>query len=157
MQSSFLVLFYFLLFERQDFRTNHLTLPTLLHNRLFLQGLDKYGRGDWRNISKLCVHSRTPTQVASHAQKYFKWMVVVDKRTKSSIHNATILDNRKIVTQQVQTTQLVGGASGDSVIEFVVVICMILWLIASGICFPICWAPRILVQELICSSLCLVL
>ncbi|KAF8672095.1 hypothetical protein HU200_049780 [Digitaria exilis] len=40
-------------------------------HKLFLLGLKKYGRGDWRNISRNFVTSRTPTQVASHAQKYF--------------------------------------------------------------------------------------
>ncbi|KAI3735104.1 hypothetical protein L6452_14592 [Arctium lappa] len=37
----------------------------------FLIGLEKLGKGDWRGISKKYVPSRTPTQVASHAQKYF--------------------------------------------------------------------------------------
>ncbi|KVI04476.1 Homeodomain-like protein, partial [Cynara cardunculus var. scolymus] len=37
----------------------------------FLIGLEKLGKGDWRGISKNYVPSRTPTQVASHAQKYF--------------------------------------------------------------------------------------
>ena len=40
-------------------------------HKLFLQGLDKYGKGDWRSISRQCVLTRTPAQVASHAQKYF--------------------------------------------------------------------------------------
>nr|ABK21273.1 unknown [Picea sitchensis] len=40
-------------------------------HRLFLMGLAKHGKGDWRGISKNFVVSRTPTQVASHAQKYF--------------------------------------------------------------------------------------
>jgi SHAQKYF class myb-like DNA-binding protein len=38
---------------------------------LFLNGLKKYGKGDWRSISRNCVVTRTPSQVASHAQKYF--------------------------------------------------------------------------------------
>ncbi|KAL0717302.1 hypothetical protein Bca4012_066624 [Brassica carinata] len=40
-------------------------------HRLFLVGLRKLGKGDWRGISRNYVMSRTPTQVASHAQKYF--------------------------------------------------------------------------------------
>ncbi|KAL0048546.1 hypothetical protein WJX82_005510 [Trebouxia sp. C0006] len=40
-------------------------------HRAFLAGLDKLGKGDWRGISKDYVTTRTPTQVASHAQKYF--------------------------------------------------------------------------------------
>ena len=40
-------------------------------HRLFLAGLEKLGKGDWRGISRHFVQSRTPTQVASHAQKYF--------------------------------------------------------------------------------------
>ncbi|XP_027341891.1 transcription factor MYBS3 [Abrus precatorius] len=40
-------------------------------HRLFLIGLQKLGKGDWRGIARRFVVSRTPTQVASHAQKYF--------------------------------------------------------------------------------------
>eukprot|EP00899_Mesostigma_viride_P017102 jgi/Mesvir1/25393/Mv01432-RA.1 len=40
-------------------------------HRLFLIGLQKLGKGDWRGISRHVVQTRTPTQVASHAQKYF--------------------------------------------------------------------------------------
>ena len=40
-------------------------------HKLFLQGLEIYGKGDWRNISRQCVKTRNPAQVASHAQKYF--------------------------------------------------------------------------------------
>nr|KYP49343.1 Myb-like protein J [Cajanus cajan] len=40
-------------------------------HRLFLLGLQNVGKGDWRGISRNFVKTRTPTQVASHAQKYF--------------------------------------------------------------------------------------
>uniref|UniRef100_A0A7N0ZWW8 Uncharacterized protein n=1 Tax=Kalanchoe fedtschenkoi TaxID=63787 RepID=A0A7N0ZWW8_KALFE len=40
-------------------------------HRLFLIGLHKLGKGDWRGIARNYVITRTPTQVASHAQKYF--------------------------------------------------------------------------------------
>ncbi|XP_047329430.1 transcription factor MYB1R1-like [Impatiens glandulifera] len=40
-------------------------------HKLFILGLQKVGKGDWRGISKNFVKTRTATQVASHAQKYF--------------------------------------------------------------------------------------
>ncbi|WVZ19271.1 hypothetical protein V8G54_006593 [Vigna mungo] len=40
-------------------------------HRVFLLGLQKLGKGNWRDISKSFVKTRTPVQVASHAQKYF--------------------------------------------------------------------------------------
>ncbi|KAF6149966.1 hypothetical protein GIB67_008687 [Kingdonia uniflora] len=40
-------------------------------HRTFLAGLENLGKGDWRGISRRYVTTRTPTQVASHAQKYF--------------------------------------------------------------------------------------
>ncbi|KAJ1286342.1 hypothetical protein BS78_03G345900 [Paspalum vaginatum] len=60
-------------------------------HRLFLQGLEKYGRGDWRNISRFSVRSRTPTQVASHAQKYFNRQLNPASRDskRKSIHDIT--------------------------------------------------------------------
>eukprot|EP00892_Ulva_mutabilis_P005111 jgi/Ulvmu1/2972/UM015_0012.1 len=38
---------------------------------LFLLGLEEHGRGAWRAIASDFVGTRTATQVASHAQKYF--------------------------------------------------------------------------------------
>ncbi|KAJ4761383.1 Duplicated homeodomain-like superfamily protein [Rhynchospora pubera] len=59
-------------------------------HRLFLLGLNKYGKGDWRNISRNFVLTRTPTQVASHAQKYFIRLNSGNKdKRRPSIHDIT--------------------------------------------------------------------
>ena len=47
-------------------------------------GLDKVGKGDWRGISRNFVKTRTPTQVASHAQKYFLRRSNVNRRRRRS-------------------------------------------------------------------------
>ncbi|WCJ19785.1 Duplicated homeodomain-like superfamily protein [Euphorbia peplus] len=63
-------------------------------HRRFLLGLLKHGKGDWRNISRNFVVSKTPTQVASHAQKYFirqQLSGVKDKR-RPSIHDITTVN-----------------------------------------------------------------
>ncbi|KAG9459138.1 hypothetical protein H6P81_003646 [Aristolochia fimbriata] len=59
-------------------------------HRRFLIGLQKYGKGDWRSISRHSVLTRTPTQVASHAQKYYLRLNSTKKEKKrSSIHDIT--------------------------------------------------------------------
>ncbi|KAI8031349.1 Transcription factor SRM1 [Camellia lanceoleosa] len=59
-------------------------------HRLFLLGLEKYGKGDWKGISRNFVVSRTPTQVASHAQKYFIRQSSANReRRRTSIHDIT--------------------------------------------------------------------
>ncbi|KAI3954052.1 hypothetical protein MKW98_017876 [Papaver atlanticum] len=53
-------------------------------HRLFLLGLQKVGKGDWRGISRNFVKTRTPTQVASHAQKYFLRRSNLNRRRRRS-------------------------------------------------------------------------
>ncbi len=63
-------------------------------HRLFLMGLAKFGKGDWRSISRNFVITRTPTQVASHAQKYFIRLNSQSKKDKrrASIHDITSVE-----------------------------------------------------------------
>ncbi|GAB4831867.1 hypothetical protein Ancab_005882 [Ancistrocladus abbreviatus] len=59
-------------------------------HRRFLLGLQKHGKGDWRNISRNFVISKNPTQVASHAQKYFLRQLSGGKdKRRPSIHDIT--------------------------------------------------------------------
>lgn len=61
--------------------------------RRFLLGLQKHGRGDWRNISRNFVISKTPTQVASHAQKYYLRQLSGGKdKRRPSIHDITTVN-----------------------------------------------------------------
>ncbi|MQL78832.1 hypothetical protein Taro_011254 [Colocasia esculenta] len=53
-------------------------------HRMFLVGLQRLGKGDWRGISRNFVVSRTPTQVASHAQKYFIRQTNATRRKRRS-------------------------------------------------------------------------
>ncbi|CAN0900724.1 Transcription factor MYB1R1 [Linum grandiflorum] len=53
-------------------------------HKLFLIGLHKVGKGDWRGISRNFVKTRTPTQVASHAQKYFLRRLNINRRRRRS-------------------------------------------------------------------------
>ncbi|KAM0938102.1 putative transcription factor MYB/SANT family [Dioscorea sansibarensis] len=59
-------------------------------HRRFLQGLEKHGKGDWRTIARCEVRTRTSTQVASHAQKFFQRQNSASKEFKrKSIHDIT--------------------------------------------------------------------
>ncbi|XP_057441832.1 transcription factor DIVARICATA-like [Lotus japonicus] len=62
-------------------------------HRGFLMGLQKYGIGDWRNIARNFVLTKTPTQVASHARKYYKKQKVSGDKDRRSIHDITTVNN----------------------------------------------------------------
>ncbi|XP_047972909.1 transcription factor SRM1-like [Salvia hispanica] len=80
-------------------------------HRLFLLGLDKYGKGDWRSISRNFVVTRTPTQVASHAQKYFIRLNSMNKdRRRSSIHDITSVANGDVSSPQGPITGQTNGS-----------------------------------------------
>ncbi|CAL0330959.1 unnamed protein product [Lupinus luteus] len=83
-------------------------------HRLFLLGLEKYGKGDWRSISRNFVVTRTPTQVASHAQKYFIRLNSMNKdRRRSSIHDITSVNNGDASAAQGPITGQANGSAGN--------------------------------------------
>ncbi|KAL6884542.1 hypothetical protein ACP4OV_010478 [Aristida adscensionis] len=79
-------------------------------HRLFLLGLDKFGKGDWRSISRNFVISRTPTQVASHAQKYFIRLNSMNRdRRRSSIHDITSVTAGDVAAAAAGGAPITGG------------------------------------------------
>jgi len=58
----------------------------LFYDRQFLRGVEEYGKSNLTDIAKNVVVTKTPAQVASHAQKYFLRQKS-GKRTRPSIHD----------------------------------------------------------------------
>ncbi|KAJ6799156.1 transcription factor MYB1R1-like isoform X3 [Iris pallida] len=73
-------------------------------HRTFLAGLEKLGKGDWRGISRNFVTTRTPTQVASHAQKYFlRQSNPNKKKRRSSLFDVVINENATCTPPETPT------------------------------------------------------
>lgn len=75
-------------------------------HRLFLIGLQKLGKGDWRGIARNYVMSRTPTQVASHAQKYFIRQSNATRRKRRSSLFDMVADDMATDTPLVPEEQI---------------------------------------------------
>lgn len=80
-------------------------------HKLFLLGLQQVGKGDWRGISRNFVKTRTPTQVASHAQKYFlrrhnqnrrrRRSSLFDITTDTVMESSTMIDDEQFQQETV--------------------------------------------------------
>nr|CAB3475917.1 unnamed protein product [Digitaria exilis] len=81
-------------------------------HRRFLAGLEKLGKGDWRGISRHFVTTRTPTQVASHAQKYFlRQSSLTQKKRRSSLFDVFQVENAETSTSASERSRLKDAAS----------------------------------------------
>ncbi|KAL0327501.1 UNVERIFIED_CONTAM: Transcription factor KUA1 [Sesamum angustifolium] len=71
-------------------------------HKLFLVGLQQLGKGDWRGISRNFVTSRTSTQVASHAQKFF---LRQNNHSNNNTYNPTTLISMEVVRKAAQVQE----------------------------------------------------
>ncbi|EEF46386.1 DNA binding protein, putative [Ricinus communis] len=83
-------------------------------HRLFLIGLQKLGKGDWRGIARNYVVSRTPTQVASHAQKYFIRQTNATRRKRRSSLFDMVPDMATEPQSVPEEHELPSGQLGDT-------------------------------------------
>ncbi|KAF6158503.1 hypothetical protein GIB67_040017 [Kingdonia uniflora] len=90
-------------------------------HRTFLEGLGKLGKGDWRGISLNFVLTRTPTQVASHAQKFFLRQATLNKKKcRSSLFDLAVKDpgqnsEGSPVVPMKQTNDVLPKVNNDSI------------------------------------------
>lgn len=88
------------------------TAWTKEEHKHFLLGLEVFGKGDWRGIARAFVPSRTPTQVASHAQKYFNRLNhhQISRRRRSSVFDMALEEVPDARTLAVHDQEKESGA-----------------------------------------------
>ncbi|KAF8723702.1 hypothetical protein HU200_021665 [Digitaria exilis] len=86
---------------------------TKQEHRNFLYGLRAYGRGNWKNISKDFVPSKTPIQISSHAQKYYKRLENPNKKQRYSINDVGLYDAEPWVQNNASSWEGFAFAGGS--------------------------------------------
>ena len=80
---------------------------TRAEHEQFLEGLERFGVGQWCSIARLCVPTRSATQVASHHQKFALRSSLPPERR----HKASVLDE---TTPRVQSLIQASRTSSDA-------------------------------------------
>ncbi|CAO2201826.1 unnamed protein product [Urochloa humidicola] len=91
---------------------NNMGIWTNAEQRQFLCGLNIHGRGKWKEISRDFVPTRTPAQVSSHAQKYFRRKESTSKKQRYSINDMILFDDEPWMQNNCSLSQDVNTIGG---------------------------------------------
>ncbi|XP_025804405.1 transcription factor DIVARICATA-like [Panicum hallii] len=92
---------------------------TAEEHRDFLRGVNCLGRGAWKFISDYFVPSRTPAQLASHAQKYFDRIdknELDDTRQRHSINDVRLVNHGMNISAHSYTEPGKGKGIASSIL-----------------------------------------
>ncbi|KAM4077528.1 hypothetical protein ACJW30_12G144700 [Castanea mollissima] len=84
-------------------------------HQLFLTGLNQLGKHDWKEISQKFMTTKTPAQIASHAQKYFLRQAETNKmKRRPSVFDLTLQNEAEISPSSPKDCQVSQTKKSDA-------------------------------------------